>query len=118
MPGSVRFLNETLAFLLEVVALALLAWWGFGVGNSTLIHILVGLGTPLAAALLWGLLAAPKARIRAPLAVVLTVKAVVFGGATIALYSLHHTALAVAFAVLVVGNTAAVTVARTASQAH
>jgi hypothetical protein len=112
MPRSVRFLNEVLAFLLELGALALFSWWGFTAGNGAVVHVLYGLGLPLTAAALWGLFAAPKARIRLPLAGALAVKVVVFGGAMAALWALGHPVLAAVFGVLVICNTAAVTVER------
>jgi hypothetical protein len=115
MPRSVRVLNEALALLLELCALALFGWWGFTAGNGAVVHVLGGLGLPLAATVLWGLFAAPKARIRLPLAGALAVKAVVFGGAMAALWAVGHPALATVFGVLVVCNTAAVTVERSSS---
>ncbi|MGW3917701.1 YrdB family protein, partial [Streptomyces sp. NPDC005070] len=56
--------NEILAFVVELAALACLSWWGFTVGDSGPLHILLGLGVPLTAIVLWSLFAAPKARLR------------------------------------------------------
>ncbi|OIK00968.1 hypothetical protein BIV25_06685 [Streptomyces sp. MUSC 14] len=98
--------NELLAFLLELAALACLSWWGFTVGDDAALHVLFGLGTPLAAVALWGLFAAPKARLRPRLPLVLAVKAVVLGGGAAALYAVGHPAGAVAMAVAVTANTA------------
>jgi hypothetical protein len=86
--------------------LAGLAWWGWqavgGIGGRIALAIL----TPGLAAVLWGLLAAPRARIRLPLPGVLAVKAVAFGGASVAVYSIGHHALAIAFAAVAAVNTA------------
>ena len=98
--------NELLAFLLELAALACLGWWGFTAGGDAALHVLLGLGTPLAAIVLWGLFAAPRARLRPGLPLVLTVKAVVLGGGAAALYGVGHPLAAMTMAVVVTANTA------------
>ena len=98
--------NELLAFLLELAALACLSWWGFTLGGDAALHVLLGLGTPLSAIVLWALFAAPRARLRPRLPLVLVVKAVVLGGGAAALYGVGHPVAAVAMAVVVVANTA------------
>ncbi|MEU8690126.1 YrdB family protein [Streptomyces sp. NPDC048665] len=98
--------NELLAFLLELAALACLSWWGFTVGDDALLHVLLGLGTPVAAVALWALFAAPRARLRPRLPLVLAVKALVLGGGAAALYGVGHPVGAVAMAVVVTANTA------------
>lgn len=57
MPRGLHAANEALAFLLELAALAALAWWGFTTGSSLLVRVLLGVGTPLVAVVLWGLFA-------------------------------------------------------------
>ncbi|MFD0328689.1 YrdB family protein [Streptacidiphilus monticola] len=69
-----RAANELLAFVIEVLALLALGWWGAHAAGWWLALLL-----PLAAAVLWGLFAAPKATFRVALPAVLAVKAVVFG---------------------------------------
>ncbi|MCU7826564.1 YrdB family protein [Kitasatospora sp. DSM 101779] len=98
--------NEVLAFLLELAALVLLAWWGFAKGGGTAGRVLLGLGLPAAAVVLWGLFAAPKARYRPPLPVVLLVKALVLGGSAAALYGLGRPVAACVLAAVIVLNTA------------
>lgn len=98
--------NELLAFLLELAALGCLAWWGFSTGDGWLPHLLLGVGTPLLAVVLWGLFAAPKARLRPGLPLVLLVKAVVLGGGAAAVYGVGHPVAAVVMAIVVVVNTA------------
>ncbi|WP_406459235.1 YrdB family protein [Streptomyces sp. NBC_00876] len=98
--------NEGLAFLLELAALACLCWWGFTAGDGLAVHLLLGIGLPAVAIALWGTFAAPRARIRLPLAGVLAVKAVVLGGGALALYGVGHPVAAVVMAVVVVVNTA------------
>ncbi|MFJ1545883.1 YrdB family protein [Streptomyces sp. NPDC088246] len=98
--------NELLAFVVELVALAALARWGFVTGDGTAARLLLGLGTPAVAIVLWGMLAAPRARFRPPLAGVLLVKAVVLGGGVYAVHAVGHPVAAVFFGVVVVVNTA------------
>jgi hypothetical protein len=114
MPRGLHAANEALAFLLELAALAVLAWWGFTTGSGPLVRVLLGVGTPLVAVVLWGLFAAPRARIAVPLAMTLAVKAVVFGAAAVALWGLRHESLAVAFAVIALANTTIATADRNA----
>lgn len=98
--------NEILAFVVELAALAALCWWGFTVGRTVLLHVLLGVGTPLAAIVLWALFAAPRARLRPGLPLVLLVKALVLGGGAAAVYGVGHPVAAVLMAVVVVANTA------------
>lgn len=95
--------NLTVAFLLELCALAALGYWGVHVGGGPLAMTLLGIGAPLLAAVLWGLFAAPKATFSVPTAK-LAVEVAVFGSAAAAVYATGHRVLAVAFTVLVVVN--------------
>jgi hypothetical protein len=104
--------NELLAFLLEILALLILADWGWHRGASTGTRLLQAIAAPLVAAVVWGLFAAPKARFRVSLSAQLVVKGLVFGAATWALFELRMPVLAVLFALVVVVNTAAATVWR------
>ncbi len=99
--------NEVLAFLLEIVAIAALTFWGWRAGG-----VLLALALPVVAIVLWGLFAAPRARFRVPVAAQLAVKALVYGGAVVGLLATGHLVLAAVFAALVVANTAAATVWR------
>ena len=105
IPSSSAFrgINLALAFLLELAALAALAYWGYCTGNSTFTSLLLGIGIPLIAAILWGLFAAPRARFPNPF-LKIGVKALVFGAAFFALIAKDQTVLAILFGVLVVGN--------------
>ncbi|MBP2586400.1 hypothetical protein J3A78_006878 [Streptomyces sp. PvR006] len=114
LPGPLHPLNEVLAFLLELAALAVLARWGWGSAESIAPRLLLAVAAPVAAAVLWGLFAAPKARFRVSLAGVLAVKALVFGAAAAALVALERPGWATAFAVVVVVNTALATLDRRA----
>jgi hypothetical protein len=108
---ALRMANEGLAFGFELVALAVFAWWGASRGHG-LTAVLYGVLVPVAAAAVWGLLAAPRAAMKAPLAIVVVVKVAFFGAAVAALVDLGHPVWGVVFGVAVAANTAAVTVSR------
>jgi hypothetical protein len=60
--------NLTVAFLLELCALAALGYWGFRTASGPAAKAALGIGAPLLAAVLWGLFAAPRAPVSIPLA--------------------------------------------------
>ena len=101
-----RAVNLGLAFVLELAALAALCWWGFDLSGATWVKLVVGIGAPIAAVIVWSLFAAPRARYRLPIAMKLVVKAIVFGAAAAALIADGELVLGILFAVLVVANTA------------
>jgi len=110
-----HLVNEGLAFLIELLALASLAWWGAEVGGGLVVHLLFGIGTPLVAAVIWGVFASPKARVALPLAGLLAVKALIFFAAVLCLDLLGHRTLAVLFAVVAAANTIVATLDRDAA---
>ena len=85
LPPALHWANEGLAFLVELAALGAVAWWGARTGSSLIASVLMGVGAPLGAAVVWSAFAAPKARIRLPMAGVIAVKAVLFAAATAAI---------------------------------
>lgn len=95
--GGSRGFWSAVAFLSELAALAALAFWGATVPHGLVLRLLAGAGLPLAAALLWGLLAAPRAPIRRTPLVVGT-KVLVYGAAALALVATGHPVLAAALA--------------------
>ncbi|RAO37493.1 hypothetical protein PSN13_01475 [Micromonospora saelicesensis] len=101
-----RHVNDLLAFLLELVALAVLGYWGFKTDSAVPVRVTLAVGAPLLAAIAWGLFASPKATIALPLIGVLVVKALVFGSATLALNAVGNRLIATSFAVVVVINIA------------
>ena len=103
--------NLTLAFALELCALAALCYWGFSVGGGPVAKAVLGIGAPVCAAVLWGLFAAPRALVSVPL-LGLGTKVVVFGSATLALYVTGHHVLAIVLAFLVVANAAMIRLGR------
>jgi hypothetical protein len=114
LPTPVQLVNEALAFLLELVAIAALGAWGFHTGRGVLAATALGLGAPAAAIVLWALFAAPKAAFQVAMPAMLSVKAAVFGGAAAAVYALGHHTPALAFALIALVNTALATIDRAA----
>ena len=78
-------LNLAARFLLELGALAALAYWGWQAGNTPVAQWLLAVGTPLLAATLWGRFIGPQAPRRLPDPIRASVEVVFFGGATAAL---------------------------------
>lgn len=112
MSAPLRMINDALALLLELAALAALCYGGFVIGSATAVKLLLAIGSPLLAAAVWGLFAAPRAKVKLPLAGVLAVKALVFGAAVAGLYAAGQGILATLYAILVIANTTIVTIAR------
>lgn len=96
---GVKGLLLAVRFGLELAALVALGYWGFKTGDGTPMELILGLGAPLVAAVLWGLFVSPKARFQAP-PLKAVFELVVFGAAALALLGADQTALAIAFAVV------------------
>ena len=93
--------NDVVAFLVELVALALLAWAGFQSGGVA--GWVRGIGLPVVAAVVWGLFAAPRAPVSS-FGLRLVTKIVVLGAGVVAGFVVLPMVLAVLFAVVVVVN--------------
>ena len=96
--------NLALRFVLELLALAALAWWGVHAGGSIPADIALGAGTPLAAAFVWARYAAPRSarRLRGPARTVLELA--VLGAGAAGLAATGHALLAGSFAAVVLVN--------------
>ena len=97
--------NLLVAFLAELVALGIFAWWGWATGGTTAARWLLAVGLPVLTAIVWALFAAPTAK-HTTSALRWTAKVLVFGLAGAALWSLRHPLLGVGFVVLVAANLA------------
>jgi len=95
--------NAAVRFVLELCALAALAYWGFRATDGVLQWVL-GIGAPLAFALAWGALVAPKAPYRLADPARLVLEAVVFVLAAAALAQAGQPELAGVFVVVVALN--------------
>ncbi len=100
----VRGANLTLSFLLELAMLAAFGYWGYQAGNSFWVSFALGISLPVLAAIIWGMVMAPKARfpLDRPWHVLLAL--VLFGLATAALFAAGRFDLALAFGSLVILN--------------
>jgi hypothetical protein len=96
--------NLALRFLLELCALGALGYWGFKTGNVTITKIVLGVGAPLVAAVVWGIFVSPQAPVQLPGVLVLILQVLVFGSAAAGLVATGHRTLALVFVVIVVIN--------------
>ncbi|MDP8946919.1 MAG: YrdB family protein [Actinomycetota bacterium] len=58
--------NPLLRFLLELCAPGALGYWGFKTGNATITKIVLGVGIPLVAAVMWRMFVSPRAPVQLP----------------------------------------------------
>jgi hypothetical protein len=91
--------NDVLRFLLELVALASLAYWGFSEFDGGA-QWLIALGTPLFAAVVWGTFMSPKASRPTVDPVRLVIEIAVFGSGVAALFAADAAVIAVVLAVV------------------
>jgi hypothetical protein len=86
--------NLLVRFLLELCILGSLGYWGFQTHSGMLAKILLGLGAPLLAAIVWGAFVSPKAAVSLSAPVWILVQVGVFGAAMAALAAMGRPALA------------------------
>lgn len=99
----VTMAGATLMFVLEMGMLAALCFWGFTIGGSRAIEILLGVGAPIIAGVLWWLfLAGGGPKYSVPLSVQVALKLALFWATALALYGAGHLVLGLAFAALAV----------------
>jgi Protein of unknown function (DUF2568) len=85
-------------FGLELAAVAALAYWGFAEHDGW-VAVLLGLGAPLGAIVIWWAFVSPKAPLGSPLRQAVF-ETVVFVAAALALVDARHAGLAIAFAAI------------------
>jgi hypothetical protein len=105
----VKVANLALRFVLELCALAALAYWGAQTDGPSYTRIGLAITAPLLAATLWGLFVSPKAPVDIP-AVRWVVELAVFGSAVVALAAAGNSGLAAALLVVYVFNRVLVSV--------
>jgi hypothetical protein len=99
-----RAFNLGLRFVLELCALAALAYGGWHVPGPIWARTGVAVALPLIAAVAWGRWVAPKASHPIPDPLRLVPEWFVFGGAAVALAVIDHPTLAILLAVLAAAN--------------
>jgi hypothetical protein len=103
-------INLALRFVLELIALGALGWWGWAQTDSWW-RALWAIGLVLLAAIVWGTFAVPNdpsrggnGLVQVPGVARLALELLVFGAAALALKSLGRPTLALAFTILIVGH--------------
>jgi hypothetical protein len=99
-----RVLNLSLRFILELVILFSLGYWGFHIEFGIIIKIAFGLGLPLIIAIIWGKTISPKASIRLSLIWTLLIEIIIFGAAVLCLLSSGFKVFAVIFGFVAIVN--------------
>jgi hypothetical protein len=102
MVEILKQINSALAFFLELIMLAAFCYWGFYGEKSVLLKWLLGIGTPLAVVVIWGLYLAPNAKHRLNITAGSILSSVLFLGSAIALYQTEHSVLAITLAIIVI----------------
>ncbi|MEV5409423.1 YrdB family protein [Thermopolyspora sp. NPDC052614] len=98
--------NLGLMFLLEIAVYLAVGRWGFTLAAALPVKLLAGLGGPLLFATVWGLLAAPKARVRLRGLARAGLEIAWFGGGAVALIAAGSPAAAAVFTALYLVNAA------------
>ena len=101
---ATKGLNLAVRFLLELCVLAAVGYWGFKTGSGWFVKILLGIGTPLLIAVIWGIFGAPKANMQLHGLMLLALEIIVFGSVAAALYASINYSLAWGFGVIVLIN--------------
>jgi hypothetical protein len=86
--------NLALRFALELAALAALAYWGAETPDAAWARVVLAVGAPLVAALVWGAFVSPKPWVVVPAAVRLVAEIAVFAAAALGLSATGHDVLA------------------------
>ncbi|HLX39292.1 MAG TPA: YrdB family protein [Ktedonobacteraceae bacterium] len=97
--------NLALRFLLELCVLFALGYWGFQTGQTMIVRIVLGIGAPVVAIVIWALLGAPKAPWQLKGASRFLLEVVFFGLPAVALFVVGQHILGIAFALVFVLNT-------------
>jgi hypothetical protein len=89
--------NDVLRFALELCLLAALGYWGFAAHDGVVAWVL-GVGSPLLAAVVWGTFISPKRKHDVADPGRLLLELAVFGAAVVALFASEQPRWAVVFA--------------------
>lgn len=84
-------------FLLELAALGALGYWGYQTGAGIPLKLLLGIGAPLAAAIVWGTFISPQASVPVAVPIRVLLELGVFVSAAAGLFAADRETLAIAF---------------------
>lgn len=101
---ALKSINIGIRFLLELCILFISGFWGFNTGHNTLLKFLLGLGSPVLFAVVWGTFLAPKSSRRLHEPWLFLLELALFALACWALYSTGKINLTVAFGGLYILN--------------
>lgn len=104
-PTALAWANSGVRFLLEIVALVVVGYWGYTLGGTRAVKLGVGIGLPLVIAAVWGLFGSPAAPYRLGQPWRLGLEVLILGGAAVSLYLLDRPLLAAGFALVAAVNT-------------
>ena len=102
--ATVQAANLAVRFLLEIVALGVLGYWGFHAWAGQVNRVLFGVGAPVLLALAWALLASPQAPVQLSGPMKVGIQMALLGIPVLALLSLSRPVLAAVFGSAVVVN--------------
>jgi hypothetical protein len=95
------FVNDGVRFLLELGALAAIAYWGWRTGSSTASRLLLAVGGVVLVAVVWGVFRSESdAVVEVSTGVRIVIEVAVFAAATAAIAAVGRVGLAIAFAVV------------------
>jgi Protein of unknown function (DUF2568) len=103
-PSALRSVNLVVRLLCELGLLVALAVWGFHAGAGVAAKVVLGLGAPLLAAVIWGLWVAPASRRRLADPMRLVVEVVLFAAGVAVLVAAGYPLVAAGFAIVVAVN--------------
>lgn len=103
---ALKAINLSIRFILEIAVLIIFGYWGFHVSQSTVINILLGIGAPLLAAVIWGMFGAPKAPYTLSGLSFFMLEIVMFGLPVIILFFLNKSTLGFVYGLVVAINLA------------
>ena len=110
MLTALRTANLALSFGLARVMLGALAVWGIVTGDTAPSRWVLGLGSPVLAAVIWGIWLAPRSDLRLDMPWLVTAQLVIFAVAAAALYGAGYFGFATSFVLLVMLNVTLATV--------
>lgn len=92
-----RAINKLVAFLLELVMLAIFVYWGLQLNTATAVRILASIGSPALIIAVWAKWLAPRAEHRLQGRVLVGAKLSIFGLASVALWHAGRDTLGLGF---------------------